>query len=204
LANGITLSSEQQEILVGTILGDGHLVTSNNGRTFSLKLEHAFSQKDYIDWLYMKLESLVLTRPQLKHQTVRGKVYQKYYFNTLGLPALQPYGQLFYRKRKKVVPGSIASLMTPLSLAVWFMDDGSCKSRFHKARIFNTQSFCENDLRILQEMMLHKFQIATTLRKQREGKQIYIPSVSVDRFIRLIEPFIIPSMEYKIKFNKIA
>jgi hypothetical protein len=52
--------------------------------------------------------------------------------------------------------------------------------------------------------MLHKFQIATTLRKQREGKQIYIPSVSVDRFIRLIEPFIIPSMEYKIKFNKIA
>jgi hypothetical protein len=68
LANGITLSSEQQEILVGTILGDGHLVTSNNGRTFSLKLEHAFSQKDYIDWLYMKLESLVLTRPHFLWQ----------------------------------------------------------------------------------------------------------------------------------------
>ncbi len=203
LVESLALSQEQRDIIVGTTLGDGHLVTGNNGRTFSLKIEHSINQKEYVDWLFLKLGSLVRTAPHIKRQTVKGKVYLKYYFNTLGLPVLQEYGQRFYVQHKKVVPKDIAELVTPLSLAVWFMDDGSCKSRFHKARILNTQGFDDCDLQILREMLTQKFNIATTLRNQREGKQIYIPSLEIDKFIDLIKPFIVPSMEYKINLTKL-
>nr|NIQ06013.1 hypothetical protein [Candidatus Korarchaeota archaeon] len=37
----LALSKRQREILVGLLLGDGHLETQNNGRTFRLKVEHS-------------------------------------------------------------------------------------------------------------------------------------------------------------------
>ena len=198
-AESIKLTDEQRDILVGTLLGDGHLETQNKGRTFRLKVEHSINQQDYVDWLYSKFKNLVLTKAQVKEQQVKGKLYQKYWFSTVSNGAMRFYGQLFYQNGKKVVPKLIAKLVTPLSIAVWFMDDGSLKSVHHRARIINTQGFDVQDLQRLQDVLLKKFNITTTLREQREGKQLYIPSTEVDKFITLIKPFIIPSMEYKIK-----
>ncbi len=198
-AESIKLTDEQRDILVGTLLGDGHLETQNKGRTFRLKVEHSINQQDYVYWLFAKFNNLVLTKPQVKQQQVKGKLYQKYWFSTVSSGAMRFYGQLFYPNGKKVVPKFISKLVTPLSIAIWFMDDGSLKLKANCARIMNTQGFNAQDLRRLQEMLLKKFNIATTLRNQREGKQLYIPSSEVDKFITLIKPFIIPSMEYKIK-----
>lgn len=201
LAESIKLADEQREILVGLMLGDGHLETQNKGRTFRLKVEHAISQQAYVEWLYVKFKNLTVTGPQIKEQMVKNVMRQKFWFNTLSASTFRFYGQLFYINRKKVIPKTISKLVTPLSLAVWFMDDGSLKSTEHKARILNTHCFSELDLKRLQDMFLKKFHIETTLRKQKEGKQIYIPSGEVEKFITLIEPFIIPSMEYKIKLT---
>ena len=200
LAASIKLTDQQGEILVGLLLGDGHLETQNQGRTFRLKVEHAISQKEYTDWLYGYFKNISLTKPQLKLQMVAGKMREKYWFSTISTGTLRFYGQLFYVNRKKVVPKMIAKLATPLSLAVWFMDDGSLKSKHHKARIINTQCFDDMSLQRLQEM-LEKFGIKTTLRQQKEGKQIYIPSTEIEKFIALIKPYIHPTMEYKIKLT---
>ena len=201
LAESLKLSDNQRRILVGLLLGDGHLETQNRGRTFRLKVEHSISQKEYVDWLYHQFKEWVLTPPQIKLQTIRGIQREKYWFSTISSGSFRFYGQLFYINREKVVPRIIAKLVEPVSLAVWFMDDGSLKSRFHKARIINTQCFNESDLQRLQDMLVNKFDIVTTLRQQKEGKQIYIPSQSIDKFVRLVKPYIIPSMEYKIKLT---
>ena len=200
-AESIKLTDEQREILVGTLLGDGHLETQNKGRTFRLKVEHSVNQKDYTDWLYEKFKNLVLTKPQVKEQKINGKLYQKYWFSTVSNGAVRFYAQQFYQNGKKVVPKFIAKMVTPLSLAVWFMDDGSLKSKFHRARIINTQCFNELDLKRLQEMLLKKFNINTTLRNQKEGKQIYNPSTDIEKFISIIKSYIHNSMEYKIKLT---
>ncbi len=200
-AKSVTLNKQQREILVGTILGDGHLETQNQGRTFRLKVDHSINQKEYAEWLYAKFKNLTLTGLQLKQQVVNEKQYQKYWFSTISVGAFRYYGQLFYVRNKKVVPQIISKLVTPLSLAVWFMDDGSLKSKAHRARIINTQSFDAVSLQRLQDMLLKKFNIKTTLRNQKEGMQLYIPSTEIEKFVTLVRPFIIPSMEYKIKIT---
>ena len=101
-AESIKLTDEQREILVGTLLGDGHLETQNKGRTFRLKVEHSISQKDYTDWLYEKFKNLVLTKPQVKEQKINGKLYQKYWFSTVSNGAVRFYAQQFYQNGKKV------------------------------------------------------------------------------------------------------
>ena len=174
----LRLTSRQREIIVGTLLGDAHLETQNNGKTYRLKIEHGRRQTAYAQWLHREFAPLVRTGPQVKKQTIRyrgeDRVYEKVWFNTLSLGLLRFYAQQFYVNRKKVVPEIIAKFASPLSLAVWFMDDGSLKSKHHRARIINTQCFDDISLKRLQTM-LEKFGIKTTLRQQKEGKQIYIP-----------------------------
>lgn len=195
------LTPEQRAILVGTILGDGHLETTNKGKTFKLRIEHSISQKAYVDWLYEYFKPMVNTPPRIKQQLVQGKYYQKYGFSTLALTSFRFYGQQFYPRGKKVVPAMIHKLITPLGLAVWFMDDGSLKSAQHRARIINTQGFSDADLIVLRKMLEQKFQIMTTLRKQKEGMQLYILSGEIERFIELIKSYVIPTMEYKIRLT---
>lgn len=204
MAESIKLTDKQRSIIVGTVLGDGCLESQNQGRTFRLKVEHSINQKDYVDWLYSKLQNLVLTKPQIKEQMISEKLYSKYWFSTISAGELRFYGTLFYVNHKKVIPKIINKLVTPLSLAIWFMDDGSMKSKHHSARILNTQGFDAVSIQRLQDMLLNKFHIKTTLRHQKDGTQIYVPATEVKKFIALIQPFIIPSMEYKIKINTIA
>jgi len=44
----LKLTSELREILVGKLLGDGHLETQNKGKTWRLKIEHSIKQKEYV------------------------------------------------------------------------------------------------------------------------------------------------------------
>lgn len=179
-------------------MGDGHLESRTKGKTYRLKIEHSISQKAYVDWQYQKLANLVGTPPRVKFKSRYGRESQNYEFSTLSSPSLRFFGQSFYQDGKRKVPRIIKRLLTPLALAVWFMDDGSIKSNHHRALILNTQCFSESDLKKLQDALFEKFGIETVLRKQKEGKQIYILSQSVEKFIEIISPNLLPSMKYKL------
>lgn len=198
----LKLTKRQREILVGTLLGDSHLETQNKGRTYRLKVEHSFKQKEYVDWLYKEFRNWVLSPPKVRERFVRLRtvsgVYAKYYFNTLGVGSLRFYAQQFYVGGKKAVPRLIHRWLTPLTLAVWYMDDGSIKSNHHRTVFLNTQGFAIRDLRALQKALLEKFGIKTQLRKDRDQQQIYFLAETVDKFLAMIKRYIIPSMRYKL------
>ena len=195
----LKLTSKQRQIIIGKLLGDGHLETSNNGKTYRLKIEHSFKQKDYVDWCYKEFKDWVLTKPQIKKQTFNGKAYEKYWFDTLSHGSFRFYAHQFYSQGKKVIPKLIHRWLTPLSLAIWFMDNGSIKSKNHRARILNTQCFTVKEIRRLIQILQTKFDLNCKLRKQKEGYQIMILAESANKFFSLIKEFIIPSMDYKLK-----
>lgn len=195
----LKLTSRQRQIIIGKLLGDGHLETGNQGKTYRLKIEHSWRQKEYVDWCYQELKDWVLTKPQIKKQMVQGKVYSKYWFNTLSHGSFRFYAHQFYDQGKKVVPRLIHRWLTPLSLAVWFMDDGSIKSAHHKARIINTQGFDIQENKRLIKVLRDNFGLFAKLRKQKEGYQIMILAESADQFFNLIKELVIPSMNYKLQ-----
>ena len=140
--------------------------------------------------------------PKEKKKVVKGKTYTNYYFQTRSVGEFRFYGQIFYDKNgKKVIPRFISKLLTPLALAVWFMDDGSCKSKQHKALILNTQCFSKKDLKLLIEAFDKCFGIETKLRSQKEGYQLMIPRP--EKFIELILPYLREEFYYKLGANHI-
>lgn len=182
----------QKQILIGTLLGDAHLETSNSGKTYRLKIEHCLAQKFYIDWLYEYFKDWVLTEPQIKANK------PNIWFQTLSHPAMRFYAQQFYVAGLKKVPKLTYKWLTPLALAVWFMDDGSLKSREHRALILNTQGYNQDDIKILQKALETSHSIKTQLRKQKDGIQLLIVDPDSTKFAKIIQPYLLPQFWYKL------
>ena len=101
--------------------------------------------------------------------------------------------QLFYRNGKKVIPHDL--VLDPLMLAVWFMDDGS---RCRDSDIYlNTQQFDGCDQLTLIRA-LQTLELEATLNKDKEYKRIRFLKKSIPTLTKLIEPYVVPSMRYKI------
>ena len=187
---GLYLTGNQKEVLIGILLGDGCLETQNGGKTYRLKVEQSVSHRDYLFHLYHIFRRLVRTPPRVKRNN--------YYFQTLSLEILAPYGKMFYGKSGKKVPGEIHTLLTPRAFAYWFMDDGSRKSQQSKGVLLNTQCFKESEVEMLCELLTVKFGLFGWKRLQKEGFQIYISGRSAERFVNLVKPYIHQSMLYKL------
>src|SRR5215468_7300383 len=111
-----SLSEVQHAIVVGSLLGDGSMRCKTNAL---LEINHSIHQRSYVDWKFGHLADLVTTPPKMRAGNGRRVAYR---FVTRSVPALTPYYRLFYKDGRKRVPNVE---LAPLSLAVWFMDDGS-------------------------------------------------------------------------------
>lgn len=194
----LRLSSEQREVLVGLLLGDAHLETQNGGRTYRLKIEQSEAHRAYVDHLYHLFEPWVLTPPQPKQVVSQAHVSTNWWFQTVSHPAFRFYAQQFYQQGRKRVPRLIHRWLKPRGLAYWFMDDGSLKWRKSRAIVLNTQGFDLSDVNRLIHVLQEQFALEAFPRRQTEGYQIVIPGRSLERWVALIGPYVLPEMLYKL------
>jgi len=194
----LALTEEQREVLVGLLLGDAHLETRNHGGTYRLKIEQGEVHREYVDHLYALFKDWVLTPPQPKEVVSRGHASVNWWFQTVSHGAFRFYAQQFYRDGRKHVPQLIHRWLTPRGLTYWFMDDGSTKWQQSRAVLLNTQGYDRSEVERLAQVLNQGFALETLLRKQAEGHQIVIVGRSLERFVDLVGPFLLPSMVYKV------
>ena len=202
LKKTLKLSDVQRSILVGTLLGDGHLETQNNGKTYRLKIEHQIAQRDYLEWICGQFQEWV--RSGIRSR-IKKNGYEYVLFDTYSHGAFRFYAQQFYYGRTKVVPKLIDKLLDPMALAIWFMDDGSWKSNRHKTFIIHTLGYSKKDLESVQKVLKRKFGLETSLHAQKEKYwRLYVKSESAKKFKELIEPYTsqIRSMQNKMGNTK--
>lgn len=195
----LKLNKMQRDIVVGLMLGDGCLETQNNGRTYRLKIEQSEKHKEYLVWLYNIFKDWTRTTPKLKIQMRHsGTKVRMLCFNTYSHGIFRFYAHQFYKDGKKQIPRIIHKLLTPLSLAIWFMDDGSWKSEHHKTYILHVDGYSRHDLLRIQKVLLVKFKIKTSLHRQYKNWRIYIKTASAETFRNLVQKHIVRSMMYKL------
>ncbi|HDH31586.1 MAG TPA: hypothetical protein ENH26_02315 [Candidatus Wolfebacteria bacterium] len=194
----LKLNQKQRSIIIGMLLGDGHLETLNNGRTYRLKVEHSIKQKEYVKWLYEQFKDFTHQEPQARIKNLKGKEFLSYGFTTYSIGLFRFYAQQFYVDKKKIMPKIIKKLLDPLSLAIWFMDDGSWKSNKHRTYIIHTLGYTKKELVLVKEVIEQKFGIIVGIHKQYNKWRLYVYSDSAKQFKNLIESYVIPSMKYKL------
>ena len=112
---------------------------------------------------------------------------------------------LFYPEGKKIIPKDINKILTsPISLAVWFMDDGTLdyRPKDHCAFHLCTNCFTKEDTSKLIDVLKNNFGIVSslhyTLCRGKRHCRIYIGAQGRDRFIELITPYILDCFKYKL------
>jgi hypothetical protein len=187
LGNAVgSLSEVQHEIVVGTLLGDGSMRCKTNAL---LEINHSFDQRSYVEWKYRHLADLVTTPPRVRRGNGSRVACR---FVTRSLPALTPYFQLFYGRGRKAVPDLELS---PLTLAVWFMDDG-CRSR--NAVYLNTQQFDRTSQERLLRLLREQWGIEGTLNRDKSYYRIRISVEGTARLARIIDRYLLPELRYKL------
>jgi hypothetical protein len=63
--------------------------------------------------------------------------------------------------------------------------------------LFNTHAFSSDDVDRLVEV-LKTFGLLARTRKQSDGIQIYLSGASYERFVELVNPYVIEAMRYKV------
>ena len=193
----LTMTERQRQILDGMLLGDAHLERQRGALSARLKVEHSVAQSAYVHWKFSEWRLWVRTPPTERIRPNRlGTCSRNVGFTTLAHLEFETARLRFYRERRKVVPYDLE--LTPLSMAVWFMDDGSRKSNQCRGLYLNTQSFTAEEVDFLRVVMRRDVGIETSVRQQRDGLQIYVPSNSVTEFLSFISADVLPCMRYKL------
>lgn len=198
-------------ILIGTLLGDAHAEKRTNTR---ISFQQEDSNKDYLLSLWHTFMSAGLCsstapKPQRRSSNAPGLTRTTYRFKTYTYSDLNWLHSLFYKydsitgKYIKVIPTNLGDYLTPLALAVWFMDDGKKQGSGYS---FATNSFTKQEVEFLCHLLWVKFNILATpnitgyyLNEPSKAQYcVYVHATSVKQFNELVYSYIVPTMRYKL------
>ena len=184
-----SLSEVQREIIVGCLLGDGAMRCKTNALLeITIHSTNAAMSTD-VDWKFQQLAPLVRTPPKVRKGNGRRLAYR---FVTRSLPELTPFFRLFYGSGRKRIP-EVA--LTPLTLAVWFMDDG-CRSR--SSVYLNTQQYDPESQALLLRLLRQQWGIEATLNRDKTYHRIRISVAGTRKLGCIIGPHLLPALRYKL------
>jgi recombination protein RecA len=187
--------------VIGMVLGDGCL--PNGRKTTHLQMCHRLADKEYLMKKAEMLNYLTSVNVREGVSTLNGKEYPNITLNTLSHPFYNQLHAHMYYDGRKTVDEHAMKCLTPLGLALWYLDDGTlageqgfrnpyiCSHNFNKV---------ENEL--MCRMVHKKFGITfRTINKNIGGKSYYwmrLRRKDREKFFEIISPFVPDCMKRKI------
>src|SRR6202161_993516 len=112
------LSEQQLQLILGSLMGDGNLSPNRRGRSGTrFRMGHGAKQTAYLDWK----ASLLGNVPHSRRVNAKGGVFADF----TPLPELaELHEAVYFGDGKKHLSSDYLKSLTPLALAVWYMDDG--------------------------------------------------------------------------------
>ena len=192
-------------VLIGSILGDTHLERRERGIGTRVIFEQCNRNVEYIMWFHKFFSSrgyCSLSKPKLITRIKKdNKIFFQYRVTSYTFTSLNWLHDMFYNitndKYVKIIPQQLEKYLTPLALAIWFMDDGS---KIGKTVTIATNCFQVSDLEFLCKLLKNKYKLEASIQKSglNKGHILYIKKKSLNKFIEIVKPYILPSMLYKL------
>lgn len=198
------LSDRCKAILLGSILGDGSLKLHKPYRNARFSFRHSAVNREYFFWKATELKEISSNADVWEQTGPDGWGGTKLRYQSAALPSLtelyrltHPHGSL--RIRRKWL-----NQLTPLSLCVWWLDDGSLLNG--KQGVICTDGFPHEELLILVRYLRVVWELNPRLGKvsstgpRSNQYRIWLRSAEdLKRFLRIIMPHVaVPSMLKKV------
>ncbi len=204
LAESRRLSDQQWQVVLGSLMGDGNLSPNRSGRSgVRFRLGHGANQAAYLEWKVQLLGNIAHSR----RTDARGAVFADF----TPLPELEELRAAVYLGGgKKHLNSDYLKALTPLALAVWYMDDGSFTVRSKglqkrteggSGRIdICVEAMSEGSRERLVEHLRDAYGLDVKL-TSRGARQISVIQFTTDAtaaFQEIVAPYIPRAMEHKL------
>ena len=204
LAESRRLSDQQWQVILGSLMGDGNLSPNRRDRSgVRFRLGHGAAQADYLDWKVGLLANIEHSR----RVDARGAVFADF----TPLPELDELRRAVYLgDGKKYLSDEFLKALTPLALAVWYMDDGSftVRSKGLQARTEGGSGRIEICVEALSEGSrdrlvdylrdVHQLDVKLTVRGARQISVIQFTTAASAAFQELIAAYVPEAMARKL------
>jgi len=196
------LSEQQWQIVLGSLMGDGNLSANQRSGT-RFRLGHGAKQASYLDWKVALLGNIGHTRTTNN----TGAVFADF----TPLPELAELQRaVYFGDDKKHLSWEYLKALTPLALAVWYMDDGcfTVRSKGLQARTAGGSGRIEICLdamsagsreRLISHLRdVYALDVKLTTRGARRQAVLQFSTSATVKFQELVAPYMSPAMEYKL------
>jgi len=170
-------------------------------------LEHGFDQAQYLLWKVDELSGIAVGRTTYlnrihpvtralyryaRHQSVASSIYGEIW-------------KIFYPQGKKRIPDQLRELLTePLSLAVWYMDDGYYFPRERECYLY-LGTVSTEEAQTAQAAVASNFALAPrVLDKRRKGYALYFSARQARALGCVIGAQLLPYFRYKLPFDPVT
>lgn len=200
------LSDQSKEIILGSLLGDGSLKIHSPYKNARFSFRHSVHQKEYFFWKNEMLKE-ISGGSSFWQQKADGFGGEKLRYQSLALESLTDLYQLTSKNNHLEIQRKWLNKLTPLSLMVWWLDDGSLIGNGRRG-VFCTDSFSLKEQKLLVRYLYKVWGIKVAIGKihrERNGKikeyyRLWVRSgEELKKFLRIILPhMLMPSMLPKV------
>lgn len=204
-------------IMIGLLLGDGYI--NDKGR---VEIEHCIEQKDYCIYKAKLLHSVCGGKDINVHEYQRtrsilkdGRQWKNNTFTTVSFKKQSKhfmyFRNLLYKNGRKEITQDVLDLLTPLSIALWWLDDGSLVKKRQKDNspgpyglmLYTYLPKEQNEL--IQKYFLEKYEmkwnvVPANIHKENQY-MLRCGQIEGKKFLNIIRNIVIekvPSMQYKV------
>ena len=192
------------QLILGSLMGDGCLSPNTRGRSGTrFRMGHGAKQAAYLDWKVEMLGNI----PCSRSTNAKGAVFADVH----PLPELaELHEAVYFGDGKKHLTWEYLKALTPLALAVWYMDDGCFtlrskgvqeRTRGGTGRIeICVEAMSPGSRQRLVQYLRDSRGLDVTLAERGARQQSFLrfSTASTEKFQRLVAPYVHPSMEYKL------
>ena len=137
-----------------------------------------------------------LKKPKLNKIISKNKVLFMYEINSYNIYNLNWLYEMFYWNNKKIITENLKDYLTPLSLTIWYLDS---IYKLPKSALYSFDIKKEN-IKYISEILKDKYNIDTIIKLENKDKvAFYIKNSSNNAFSGVVKPYILPSLQYKLK-----
>ena len=185
-------------------MGDGNLSPNRRGRSGTrFRMGHGAKQAAYLDWK----ASLLGNIPHARTVNAKGAVFADF----TPLPELgELHEAVYFGDGKKHLSWDYLKSLTPLALAVWYMDDGcfTLRSKGVQERTAGGTGRIEICVEAMspgsRDRLAHYLRdtyglhVKLLYRGARKVSVLQFSTAASEKFQKLVAPYVHPSMEYKL------
>lgn len=208
------VSDTQLQLIVGSMLGDGYFVRSQRTRgNPTLRWRHGIAQESYLAWKYSMLGDLAGSGIKYQTTTCYGKKHECCYAVSKTSEKFNPFVELGGKPTK--VSRKLLNLLSPLGLAIWYMDDGCLDRSYYTNKhgvrkiarlraLLCTHGYSLEEHYIMQRYFKVVWGLDVAIHRDGNKYRLTFNRTNAMKLFEIIEEHIHPSMLYKIQAKELG